>query len=237
MIRHRWWTLLVVVGLLSLCVVSAVGAQGTTYTDPNGRYSFTVPSGWQPGPPPQTGSLPPGTAIGGVFAAPAPLNGNFNVVTVTVPTGVSLDDVVTQSRDNVAKSLPGYQEGPGGIQNLTLGGQPARRYDYFLTPPQGGGRLHGAQVIALQGNAVFVLTFTAAENDFNTVFQQGAPILNAFTFIGAGGATSGPTTTALPNTGMPRSFSQYGAGESLALLAGATLLLGGLMLRRRYRLM
>ncbi|HEY7907940.1 MAG TPA: DcrB-related protein [Thermomicrobiales bacterium] len=234
MIRHRWWKLLVMVSLLGLCAVTAVGAQGTTYTDPNGRYSFTVPSGWQPSPAPQTGSVPPGTAIGGVFTAPAPLNGNFNVVTVTVPSGVPLDQIVTQSRDNVAKSLPGYQEGPGGIQNLTLAGQPARRYDYFLTPPQGS-RLHGAQVIALQGNAVFVLTFTAAENDFNTFFQQGAPALSSFTFIGTGGATAAPTTTALPNTGMPHSLPQYGAGESLALLAGATLILGGLTLRRRYR--
>jgi hypothetical protein len=34
---------------------------------------------------------------------------------------------------------------------------------------------------------------------------------------------------------MSRSLPQYGAGESLALLAGATLILGGLTLRRRYR--
>jgi hypothetical protein len=226
--RHRWWKLLVTVTALSLCTVTAVGAQGATYTDPQGRYTFTVPSGWQLAAPPQSANLPPGTAISSIFSAAAPLNGNFNVVTVAVPAGASLDQIVTQSRDNVAKSLPGYEEGPGGIQNLTLGGQPARRYDYFLTPPQAG-KLHGAQLIALQGNTVFVLTFTAAENDFNTFFQQSGGILSSFTYTGTGGAM------ALPSTGMPRGTQRHIEGESLTLLVGAALILGGLTLRRRYR--
>ncbi|MGI8857791.1 MAG: DcrB-related protein [Thermomicrobiales bacterium] len=233
MIRHRWWKLLVLVAVFSLSVVTTAGAQGTTYTDPQGRYRFTVPSGWQADPPPQTASLPPGTAVGGVFSAPAPLNGNFNVVTVTVPAGANLDQIVTQSRDNVAKSLPGYQEGPGGIQNLTLGGQPARRYDYFLTP-SGASKLHGAQVIAQQGNAVFVLTYTAADTDFDTFFQQGAPILSSFTYIGTGGATI-PSTTTLPSTGMPRGVQWHGMSEFPLLFAGTALIFAGLTLRRRYR--
>ncbi len=171
-------------------VVATVGAQGTTYTDPQRRYRFTVPSGWQPDAAAANGK--PAARVrrsSGVFSAPAPLNGNFNVVTVTVPAGGNLDQIVTQSRDNVAKSLPGYQEGPGGIQSLTLGGQPARRYDYFLTPP-GASKLHGAQVIAQQGNAVFVLTFTAADTT-STFFQQGAPILSSFKYIGTGGGPFG----------------------------------------------
>jgi hypothetical protein len=231
--RHRWWKPLVIISLLGLCAATAVGAQGTTYTDPQGHYTFTVPSGWQPTNPPPSSTLPPGTAISGVFSAPAPLNGNFNVVTVIVPTGASLDQIVTQSRDNVSKSLPGYQEGPGGIQNLTLGGQPARRYDYFLTPPQAG-KLHGAQVIAVQANTVFVLTFTAAENDFDAFFQQGATALNSFKLTGTGVATV--PMTALPSTGMTRGPQWHDAGETLALLTGPALILGGLTLRRWYRL-
>lgn len=210
--------------------MTTVAAQGTTYSDPQGRYSFTVPTGWQQGNAPANTNLPAGTVIGGVFNAPAPLNGNFNVVTVIVPAGVNLDQVVTQSRAGVAKSLAGYQEGPGGIQSLTLGGQPARRYDYFLTPPQSG-RLHGAQVITVQGNTVYVLTFTAAENDFNTVFQQGTTVLNSFTFLGTGGATV-PT---MPSTGMPSGARWQGARELLVALLGGTLIAAGSLLRRRYR--
>lgn len=231
--QHRWWTLLVMVALLGACAASTVGAQGTTYSDPQGRYTFTVPSGWQTASPPQGANLPPGTAISGVFTAPAPLNGNLNVVTVSVPAGASLDQIVAQSRANVAQSVPGYQEGPGGIQNLTLGGQPARRYDYLLTPQQGG-KLHGAQVIALQANTVYVLTFTAAENDFDTFFRQGAPVLSSFTFTGTGGATVSPTT--MPATGMPTGTPWYSEREFLLLIAGSALVLGGLTVRRRYRL-
>lgn len=232
MTQHRWWMLVVTVALLGAFTAGAVGAQGTTYTDPQGRYTFTVPGGWQPATAPQSANLPPGTAVGGVFTAPAPLNGNFNVVTVTVPAGANLDQIVAQSRANVAQSVPGYQEGPGGIQSLTLGGQPARRYDYLLTPQQGG-KLHGAQVIGLQANTVFVLTFTAAENDFDTFFRQGAPALSSFTFTGTGGATVPPTT--MPATGMPAGVRWSNEGEFLLLIAGSALVLGGLAVRRRYR--
>ena len=45
MVRHGWWKLAMFVALLGVCSITAVGAQGTTFTDPQGRYSFTVPSG------------------------------------------------------------------------------------------------------------------------------------------------------------------------------------------------
>lgn len=230
--ERRWCMLLSLVALLALCAVAPVGAQGTTYTDPQGRYSFTVPAGWQPTTPPQTGNLPPGTAISGVFNAAPPLNGNINIVTVALPSSVPLDQVATQSRDNVAKSVPGYQEIAGGIQSTTLGGQPARRYDYALTPPNSP-KLHGAQVLAVQGNTVFVLTFTAADADFATFFQQGSGILSSFKYLGTGGATVAPTT--LPSTGVPHVTPWYGQSELAVLLAGSALVLGGLVLRRRYR--
>lgn len=230
MIRYGWWKVMVVVALFGVCALTTVGAQGTTYTDPQGRYSFTVPSGWQQGSPPPNTNLPAGTAIGAVYTAAPPLNGNFNIVTVAVPAdaGVNLDQIVTQSRAGVAQSVPGYQEGPGGIQNLTVGGQPARRYDYFLTP-QGAGRLHGAQVISLQANTVYINTFTAAENDFDAFFQQGMTGLNSFKFLGTGGAT----TATLPSTGRPTGARWPITPESLVLLVGGTLIAAGSLLRRR----
>lgn len=230
MARHGWWKVLVFVALLALCSAAAVAAQGATFTDPQGRFSFTVPNGWQQGSPPPSANLPPGTVVAGVFNAPAPVNGNFNVVTVAVPAGASLDQIVPQSRAGVAQSLPGYQEGPGGIQNLTVGGQPARRYDYFATPPQAG-KLHGAQVLALQANTVYVLTFTAPDDQFDAFFQQGSAALNSFKFLGTGGATV-PTT--MPSTGMPTVARWQGARELLVALFGGALIATGSLLRRRY---
>lgn len=230
MARYGWWKALIFVALLGLCAAGTVAAQGTTYADPQGRFTFTVPAGWQQGSLPPGTNLPAGTAVGAVFAAAAPLNGNFNVVTVAVPTGVNLDQVVTQSRAGVAQSLPGYQEAPGGIQNLTVGGQPARRYDYLLSPPQGG-TLHGAQVITMQANTVYVITFTAAENDFTTFFQQGATALNSLTLKGD---TGGATMTALPNTGMPTGTYRQDMPQLLVVMVGSALIAAGSLLRRRY---
>jgi len=230
MARYGWWKALIFVALFGVCAVSTVAAQGATYADPQGRFTFTVPTGWQQGSLPPGTNLPAGTAVGAVFTAAAPLNGNFNVVTVAVPAGVSLDQVVTQSRAGVAQSLPGYQEGPGGIQNLTVGGQPARRYDYLLSPPQAG-TLHGAQVITMQANTIYVITFTAAENDFATFFQQGSAALNSFTLKGD---TNAPTMTALPNTGMPTGTRWQNAREVLVLVIGSMFIAAGSLLCRRY---
>lgn len=230
MARCGWWKVLVFVALLGLCSAATVSAQGATYTDPQGRFTFTVPSGWQQGNPPPSANLPPGTVVGAVFSAPAPLNGNFNLVTVAIPAGTNLDQVATQSRAGVAQSLPGYEEAPGGIQNLTVAGQPARRYDYFLTPPQSG-RLHGAQIITEQANTLYVLTFTAAENDFNTFFQQAGTVLNSLTLKGD---TNPPPATTLPSTGMPSATRWQDTPQFLIVMIGSALIAAGSLLRRRY---
>lgn len=239
MTRHGWWKVLVIVALLGICSISAVEAAGT-YTDPQGRFSFTIPDSWQQGSPPQGTTLPPGTMLGGVFNASPPLNANFNVVTVSVPSGVDIGQIAMQSRAGLAPSIPGYQEGPGGIQNLTVAGQPARRYDYFFTIEQAG-RLHGAQVLTMQANTVYVLTFTAAENDFNTFFQQGGTALNSFAFTGSGGTGGGAapqtTQTTLPSTGMPMGAQGHASFELLVVMAGSALIVAGFLLRRRaYRM-
>ena len=233
MTRHGWWKILVIVALLGVCSISAVEAAGT-YTDPQGRFSFTIPDGWQQGSPPQGTNLPPGTMLGGVFNAAAPLNANFNIVTVSVPSGVDIGQIAIQSRAGVAQSIPGYQEGPGGIQSLTVAGQPARRYDYFFTVAQAS-RLRGAQVITMQANTVYVLTFTAAENDFNTFFQQAGTALNSFAFTGSGGTGGGaaPQTTTLPSTGMPTGTIRHSMNELLMVMAGSALIVAGVLLRRR----
>jgi hypothetical protein len=228
MIRHGWWKILVFVGLLGLCSATAVAAQGATFADAQEGFAFTVPSGWQQGSVPPSASLPAGTVVAAVFNTPAPVNGSFNVVTVAVPPGTDLDQVTTQSREGVAKSLPGYQEGPGGIQNLTVGGQAARRYDYFLTPPQAG-KLHGAQILALRANTIYILTYTAPDDQFDAFFQQGSSVLTSFTFTGTGGATM----TALPGTGMPAGTRWQGTRELLVLMVGSMLIVTGFTVHHR----
>ncbi len=213
-----------IIALASLCMAVSVSA-ATNYTDPQGRYSFTAPDGWQAGSLPPGSNIPQDVAPGGIFTAPAPLNGNFNVVAATVPSGISLDTVATQSRAGVAQSVPGYQEIPGGIQRAAIGGQAGARYDYFLTVQ--GTKLHGAQILALQGTTAYILTFTAAENDFNAVIGQGATILSSFKVGGTGGGSA-----MLPTTGNPVGAQRMGY-ETFALLGGGTLLIAGLLLRRR----
>lgn len=191
----------VVAVLLSLFVGITVSA--ATYTDPQGRYSFTIPEGWQPGTVPPNTNIPPALAPGGIFNAPAPLIGNVNTVTSPVPPGSALDQIVTQVRATLAQTLPGFQQGAPNPLNATLGGQPALKYDYFVAQP-GSPRLHGQQTVTLQNNAFYIVTITAAENDYDTVTKQAQVVLDSFKFGAApatGTTTAGTTTTGTATTG------------------------------------
>ena len=91
--------------------------------------------------------------------------------------------------------------------------------------------MHGAQIITQQANTLYVLTFTAAENDFNTFFQQAGTLLNSLTLKGD---TNPPPVTALPSTGMPHAARWQDAPQFLIVMLGSALIAAGSLLRRRY---
>jgi hypothetical protein len=248
---------------LSLFMAAAVSA--ATYSDPQGRYSFTIPEGWQPGTLPPNSNIPQAIAPGGIFTAPSPLVGNVNTVTSSVPPGSVLDQIVTQVRASLAQALPGFEQGAPNLVNATLGGQPALQYDYFVAP-QGSPRLHGQQTVTLQNNAVYIVTITAAENDYTTVTKQAQVVLDSFKFGAApatgtsttGTATTGTATAGTTTTGTARPSgtvvvavgtggatiipatgmpqAQHGSGTLPLLLVGALALTLGFAIRFRARM-
>ncbi|MGI8688002.1 MAG: PsbP-related protein [Thermomicrobiales bacterium] len=167
--------LLLLTSALAVPVVAA-----TTYTDPQQRFSFTVPDGYMP----TTAQLTPPVVAG--FVAPNPAGANFTVQVRDATQ--TLDAATTEFQKRYAMGADS-QPGPNGITSLTLGGQPARQFDYFTNAQ--GSRFHILQVVAIDGKALYILIFTAQEGDYAALIGQTGSVVSSFTFLSAG--ANGPS--------------------------------------------
>ena len=112
--------------LLGVLVGADAVVADTTYQDPAGAYQFTLPDGWQ--------AFPGGYAI--LF-----LNGttsDFFTVAPLPANGRSLADMTQDFfSENLTTDL-GYQPDPAGMQERTVGGEPAELASYHSLTPQSG---------------------------------------------------------------------------------------------------
>jgi hypothetical protein len=214
---RRWSGLWVLAIALVACLsFTAVGAAPTTFTDPQGRFSFTVPDGYQQQSVTPTTSTSAPSSLIAAFFSPKYNGANVNVGAVSgAPSGISLDQLADQVLKSVSDTFKDFQRGPKGIESTTLGGQPARRYEYFATVS--GARFHGVQYLTIaKGSAIF-LTFTASDNDFNAFINESKGIVDSFTILGgaAPGATV-TTPTATAATPPPTASAPSGTASSSA---------------------
>lgn len=162
--------LFLLIGALAVPVAAA-----TTYTDPQQRFSFTVPDGYTP----TTAQLTAPVIAG--FVASSPAGANF---TVQARDATQTLDAATAEFQKRYATGADSQSGPNGITALTLGGQPAQQFDYFTNAQ--GSRFHILQVVAINGKALYILTFTAQEGDYSALIGQTGSVLSSFAFLSAG---------------------------------------------------
>lgn len=167
--------LMMMIGAFAVPVAAA-----TTYTDSQQRFSFTVPNGYTP----TTAQLTAPVVVG--FVASSPAGANF---TVQVRDATQTLDAVTAEFQKRYATGADSQPGPNGITSLTLGGQPARQFDYFTNAQ--GTRFHISQIVVINGKALYILTFTAQEGDYDALIGQTSSVLSSFTFLSAG--ATGPS--------------------------------------------
>ncbi len=168
----RWLGFLVAL-MLSLAMVSAVGAAPTTYTDPQGRFSFTAPDGFRRGSPQTAFVSYESTSLTGV---------SFNVVIVPgEPSDATLTNIVVQSIPGLRRSFSGYQQGPATYTATTLAEQPAVLIESFISVE--GTPAHVLQYALIYGSNFYVLTFGATTANYNTALAQTRIVRDSFTFL------------------------------------------------------
>lgn len=156
-----------------------------TFHDPQGRVSFIVPAGFR-----QLAAAEPvpglsfniGTVMA-VFASATDKGMNFNADTEAIQDGTQpadLDRVVAGLRARLPKESKYYTQGTEDIQSITLGGEPARSFDFFLSNDTE--RSHGIQVACIRGGTYFSLTFLAPEAEYAALQRLAQGVLQSFAF-------------------------------------------------------
>lgn len=184
MIHRSFWRGVSAALLLVVFLVAAPVAAANTYTDPQGRFSFAIPDGYTPV---ETQLTPPFVAG---YISPNPVGANF---TVQIREATGTLDAATAAQQKRYASAPESQPGP--VQQLKLGGQTAQRFDYFTSGS--GGRYHVSLVLAINGGALYILTFTAQEQDYDALTSQTGGVLTSFAFLG----TPPPVLSSQPSNG------------------------------------
>lgn len=149
------------------------GVSGNKFTDPKGKYTLTIPQGWKV------------QSTNGVDidfeAVPSGLKGAFQIAAEDVGTGVTLDDYATGTMASIKSGLTNYQPVQGGIQEATISGQPARRFDF--SGQDGPTSLRAAVYVVKNGTTAYGFLIAAAPEDFDSVFAQAKQFIDTFAFL------------------------------------------------------
>lgn len=149
------------------------GLVGNTYTDPQGRFTLMVPQGWR---------VQPASAGIDFEAAPSSaLRGAFQIAAEDVGTGITVDDYATGTMDSIKQTITNYQDVQGGIQQTTIAGQSARRFDF--TGQDGTTNLRAAIIVVMRGTTAYGFLIAAPPEDFDVVFAQAKQFLDTFAFL------------------------------------------------------
>ncbi len=182
--RTRGW--MAVIGMmLALCMMTSVSAAATTYTDPQGRFSFTVPDRYQP--------VTVSTPITAQYASPVFDSANFNFGVATVPIGTTLVPLVpTQAQfeavlRTITQGPVTFDFLPGGFVAATVAGHPAIQDDYIVTI--NGLHYRGRQYAILDGTTQYNFSFAAREADFDAFLKESRVVLDSFTILRGSSST------------------------------------------------
>jgi len=147
--------------------------QGNTYTDPQGRYTLTIPQGWRV-------QLTNGMDID-FQAAPTALQGAFQIAAEDIGAGITIDDYAVGTMDSIKSSVTSYTPIQGGIQQTTISGMPARRFDF--SGKDGTTSLRAAVFVVKKDTTAYGFLIVAAPADFDAVFAQAKQFIDTFAFL------------------------------------------------------
>jgi hypothetical protein len=151
------------------------GVSGNKYTDPQGRFTLTIPQGWQV----QNTS---GASVD-FEATPNTLKGAFQIAAEDVGAGTTIDDYASGTMDSIKQSINNYQDVQGGIQQTTVGGLPARRFDFTGQDSATNTNLRAAVIVVEKGTTAYGFLIAADPADFDAVFAQAKQFIDSFSFL------------------------------------------------------
>lgn len=172
--RYRTFLSLSIFLFLAFAILSAssVGA-ATTFTDPQNRFSFTLPDGWQQ----DTAASNPGVIVQYLIANP---DGAFNVAATLLPDGTTIDAVSPLIIARLQRDFSDFQQ--TNIGTASVAGEPGIELDYMATPA-GGTLVATAQIMVQHNGILYLLTLAARPPDIGAIQMASAPILLSWQWL------------------------------------------------------
>lgn len=146
-----------------------VAAASSTYMDPMGAYSFTLPDGWQAN----------DSALGPLFTR---TDGTTLQIFASPSLGASLNDQIQASLP-VFMQLPGYMPaGSGNVNDVTMGGQPAKAFAYYSNDLTSGKPLFDGIIAVTNKDTTYVLTFESTRENEHAFDADVMTIVTSWAF-------------------------------------------------------
>ncbi len=209
--RRRVWQ-----GFVLAVIVAGVCAMGSTqaatpYTDPQGRFSFTLPDGFaQQMVGPQAGNV-------AVFTAQTMQGAGFYISSQDDPTNAksNLEDLTALTLQALATRYPDIQLWSNGVVPAQVGGLEGRQYVYRAKSPTTNAMFRGAIIVTLKGSTAYTFAFAAGDGDFDRMADQATPVLATFAFAGmepsvtgSAGVPAGAVSVPTGPTATPAAFAR-----------------------------
>jgi len=141
-----------IIGIVLIVLMLSVGiayGQGNEYTDPQGRFSFNLPTGWKAAVPYDSAQ-----AAYFVYAVQQGNVGELIIMIEELPFSASIDQYAAASEENGFKQLPGYI--PGTQLPATVFGLPAIKKNFTFSP-QTELTLQSEAFIFISGNFAYTI--------------------------------------------------------------------------------
>jgi len=169
-----------IMGIILIAFMLSVGivyGQGSLYSDPQGRFSFNLPTGWKAATPYDSGQ-----AAYFNYSVQQGIVGELIVMIEELPFSASIDQYVAASEENGFKKLPGYT--PGTQLPATVFGLPAIKKN-FIFSPQTGMTLQAEAYIFISGNYAYTILLDVLPDYFAQIEPAFAQAVTSFKVQGS----------------------------------------------------
>jgi len=172
-----------IMGIILIAFMLSVGivyGQGSLYSDPQGRFSFNLPTGWKTATPYDSAQ-----AAYFTYSVQQGTVGELIVMIEEVPFSTSIDQYAAAAEENGFKQLPGYKSGTQ--LPTTVFGFPAIKKNFAFSP-QTGLTLQAEAYMFISGNYAYTILLDALPDYFAQIepgfaqavasfkVQAGAPV-------------------------------------------------------------
>ena len=164
-----------IMGIILIAFMLSVGivyGQGSLYSDPQGRFSFNLPTGWK-------AATPYDSAQAAYFSYSVQQGtvGELIVMIEELPFSANIDQYAAASEENGFKQLPGYT--PGTQLPATVFGSPAIKKN-FIFSPQTGMTLQAEAYMFISGNYAYTILLDVLPDYFAQIEPGFAQAVTSF---------------------------------------------------------